>query len=154
MPKPPPSVEEIKIAILERARERQASIARGALNVPLRYTALPLTALLDLLSQWEYRRDSLGLAVPPPAWGLAARLGRLCKSLVSRSLRWLFIRQVEFNTAAIRHAQALAEVLAVVDKNQAEFLAGLTNLKLQVHALNGYFPQRLPADRMATAAVP
>ena len=134
MPKPPPSVEEIKIAILERARERQASIARGALNVPLRYTALPLTALLDLLSQWEYRRDSLGLAVPAPGPGLGARLNRFCKTLVCTSLRWLLMRQVEFNSAALRHAQVLAEFLAVVDRNQAECVAALTSLKLQVHA--------------------
>jgi|GEM_PF-6345575 len=137
MPGSAPAIEEIKDAILKRARARQAAIERGDYAVPLHYRPLPLPELFDLLGQWEYRRDALALAVPPPCSGLAARLGRLCKSLVSKSLRWLLIRQVEFNTAAIRHAQGLAEFLAVVDRNQAEFLAAFTSLKLQVHALAG-----------------
>jgi Methionine biosynthesis protein MetW len=137
MPGSAPAIEEIKDAILKRARARQAAIECGDYAVPLHYKPLPLPELLDLLGQWEYRRDSLALAVPPASPGLAARLGRLCKSLVAKSLRWLLIRQVEFNTAAIRHAQALAEFFAAVDRNQAEFLAAFNALKLQVHALAG-----------------
>src|SRR5438552_16385025 len=140
MPGSAPAIEEIKDAIVKRARARQAAIERGDYAVPLHYRPLPLPELLDLLGQWEYRRDALALAVPPPSPALAARLGRLCKLLVAQSLRWLLIRQVEFNTAAIRHAQALAELLAAVDRNQTEFLAAFTSLKLQVHAL---------ADRVA-----
>jgi hypothetical protein len=137
MPGSAPAIQEMKDIILKRARARQAAIESGDYAVPLHYKPLPLPELLDLLGQWEYRRDALALAVPPPRSGLAAWLGRLCKSLISKSLRWLLIRQVEFNTAAIRHAQALAEFLAVVDRNQAEFLAAFTSLKLQVHALAG-----------------
>jgi SAM-dependent methyltransferase len=137
MPGSAPSIEEIKDIILERARARQVAIERGNYAVPLLYRPLPLPELLDLLGQWEYRRDALALAVPPSSPGLAGRLGRLCKSLVAKSFRWLLIRQVEFNTAAIRHAQALAEFLAAVDRNQVEFLAAFNALKLRVHALAG-----------------
>ena len=135
MPTSTLSIAEIKEQILQQARARQSRIERGGYDVPLRYAPLPLAELLDYLGQWEYRRDSLTLAVPPASPGLGARLSRLCKSLVCKSLRWLLIRQVEFNTAALRHGRALAEVLAVVDKNQAELLAAMTNLKMEVHTL-------------------
>jgi SAM-dependent methyltransferase len=160
MPTSTLSIAEIKEQILQQARARQTRIERGAYDVPLRYAPLPLAELLDYLGQWEYRRDSLALAVPPASPGLGARLSRLCKSLVSKSLRWLLIRQVEFNTAALRHGRVLAEVLAVVDKNQAELLAAMTNLKMEVHTLaqraaqlegslpnpNGAAPQLAPED--------
>jgi hypothetical protein len=73
--------------------------------------------------------------VPPPDPGLGAWLGRFCKNLICKSLRWLMIRQVEFNSAAVRHAQVSAGFLAEVDKNQAEVVAALTNFALQFHAL-------------------
>jgi hypothetical protein len=132
MPDSTLTIREIRDRIVRTAHERRESIERGEYDVPLRGSPLPLGEMLDLLSQWEYRRDSLALAVPPPAAGLGARLSRFCKNLVCKSLRWLLIRQVECNAAAIRHGQAVAELLALVDRNQTEFMAALTNLKLQI----------------------
>jgi SAM-dependent methyltransferase len=136
MPVAAPTVGEMQDDILHQARARQASIERGDYEVPLAYAPLPLTELLDFLSQWEYRRDALALAVPPPGPGLGDRCSRFCKNLICKMLRWLLIRQVECNTAAIRHARVSAQVAAVTDRNLAELVAAMTHLKLQVHALS------------------
>ena len=100
-----PTIHDIKEEVLHRARERQASLSRGAYDVPLRYSPAQLTGLLDLLSQLEYRCDFLSLAVPPPHPAISERIKRFFKILVCKSLRWLMIRQVEFNAVALQQAR-------------------------------------------------
>jgi hypothetical protein len=131
------TIQDIKQEILRRADERQALIERGEYDVPVYYAPLPLSELLDLLGQLEYRRDALGLAVPPPHPALGERLKRALKSAVCKILRWLFIRQVEYNSAAIEVLRQLSDLLGRSDRNQNEFAAALTVVKLQVHALAG-----------------
>src|SRR5207245_10940214 len=92
MPVAAPTVREIQDGILHQARARQASIERGEYEVPLAYAPLPLTALLDFLSQWEYRRDALALAVPPPVPCLAPRRPPLCPHLILPLVTWLLLR--------------------------------------------------------------
>jgi hypothetical protein len=148
------SIEDIKEEILARARERQALIERGEYDVPLNYVPLPLPELLDLLGQLEYRRDALSLAVPPPHPVLAERIKRAFKNAICNAFRWLLIRQVEYNSAAIELLREIAELLGCVDRNQNEFAAALTALKLQLHSQSRRLGQleRLPAP--ASAAVP
>jgi hypothetical protein len=129
------SIREIKDEVLRQVHERQAYLERGEYDVPLGDTPLPLARLLDLLGQWEYRRDFLDLAVPPPVPGLGARLKRFLKKTVTTSLRWLLIRQVEFNSAALEHARVLTETLTQADRHRSEVVAAVLALKLQVHAL-------------------
>ena len=135
--KQPPklSIREIKETILRRARERQTKIERGEHDVPLHYTPLPLAKLFDLLGQLEYRENSLSLAVPPAEPGLGNRIKRSFKGAVCKSLRWLLIRQVEYNQMAILHAREAGEVLATADRNLGEFLAALKSQRLQINAL-------------------
>ena len=45
MPDSTLTISEIKTEILQRVRERQASIERGEYEVPLRYTPLPWAAV-------------------------------------------------------------------------------------------------------------
>jgi hypothetical protein len=148
------TIQEIKQEILHRARARQALIERGEYDVPLHYTPLPLPQLLDLLGQLEYRRDFLSLAVPPPHPALGQRLGRGIKNAVCTLFRWLLIRQVEYNTAAITLLQQTCELLDRIDRNQNEFAAALTALKLQMHAQARRLGQleHLPAPAGAAAA--
>jgi hypothetical protein len=138
------TIREVKEDILQRARLRQETLERGAYDVPLHYSPLPLAELLDLLSQLEYRHNFLELAVPPPHPALHQRLKRFFKSLICKSFRWLMIRQVEFNTVALQQARAAAELMSAADQNHGEFMAALTALRLQVNAL----AQRL--DRLET----
>jgi hypothetical protein len=138
MPAPaikPFTIHEIKQDILRRARERQASIERGDYDVPIHYTPLPLATVLDLISQLDYRCDFLDLAVPPPGRSLLGRLKRFCKSSICKSLRWLLIRQVEFNLIAVEQARASAELVAGADRSLGEFMAALTAMKLQITTL-------------------
>ena len=74
--------------------------------------------------------------MPPPSPGLAARLTRWCKNVVCKSLRWLLIRQVEFNTVALDHAMESARQLASADQNIGELYAAVKAMKLQVHTLS------------------
>jgi hypothetical protein len=131
----PPAIQEMKEEIRRRALERQARIERGEYDVPIRYTPLPVLELLDLLAQLEYRVPSLDLAVPPwkPSW--PERLKRFLKKGVCTALRWLLIRQVEFNTIALQQGRESARLHALADQNLGEFKAALTALKLQMHAL-------------------
>ena len=129
------TIHEIKEDILQRARLRQASIERGAYDVPLRYSPLPLARLLDLLSQLEYRRNSLELAVPPPHRALRERLKRFFKNFICKCFRWLLIRQVEFNTVALEHAQEAARLLDLADQNHGDVTAAVTALRLQINSL-------------------
>jgi hypothetical protein len=133
----PFTIQEIKEDILRRARERQASIERGEYDVPIHYAPLPLADVWDRITQLEYRCDSLRLAVPPPSPSLGGKLKRFCKQMVCKSLRWLLIRQVEFNLIALEQTRAAAEVSALVDQDLAELMAGLTALKLQIRTLRG-----------------
>jgi Methionine biosynthesis protein MetW len=134
-----PSIKKIKQEILDRALDRHKKIERGECDVPIHYVPLPVATLYDLLGQLEYRSDSLSLAVPPPNPGWPARCKRKVKQLVASALRWLFIRQVEFNRVSLEHAREISEQLASADRNLAEFIASFGALKLQVHT----FAERL-----------
>jgi hypothetical protein len=129
------TIRAIKDDIRRRAAERQARIARGEHDVPIHYEPLPLASLLDVLSQLEYRRDFLDLAVPPPGCSLREKFKRFFKKTLCTSLRWLLIRQVEFNTIALRHAHAEVDLVTKADQNLGELLAALTAMKLQLHTL-------------------
>ena len=166
MPKPksrrkPPAprplfIAQLKEEIRRRAQERQARIERGELDLPIHYAPLPTEELFDLLSQLEYRVPSLDLAVPPPEPGLAARLKRSCKALVCKALRWLLIRQVEFNTAALRQGYETARLLGLADRNVGELMAAQTALKLQVRTLAGRLArleQRTTGEEQAASEV-
>jgi hypothetical protein len=130
-----PSIKKIKEEILERARERHAKVERGECDVPIHYVPLPVATLYDLLGQLEYRCDSLALAVPPLRPGLGNRLKRQIKQMVGKALRWILIRQVEFNTVAVELAREASEQLASSDRNLGELIASVGALKLQVHTL-------------------
>jgi hypothetical protein len=154
MPTPPAApltIHTIKEEIRRRATERQARIARGEHDVPIHYAPLPMARLLDVLSQLEYRRDFLSLAVPPPSPSLSERCKRFFKQAVCTSLRWLLIRQVEFNTMALKHEHTAAELFSRTDQNQAEFMAALSALKLQIQTLTQRLV-RLEADRTKSVA--
>jgi hypothetical protein len=131
-----PSIKKIKQEIIERALERQQKIERGECDVPIRYVPLPVATLYDLLSRLEYRADSLSLAIPPAKTGLGQRFKRLLKKWVCTALRWLLIRQVEFNVIALEHAREISQQLAAADRNLAEFMASVGALKLRVNALD------------------
>src|SRR5262249_41222305 len=131
-----PSIRKIKQEILRRAFERDEKIERGECDVPMHYVPLPVAALYDLLGQLEYRCDSLSLAVPPMKPGFGQRSKRWLKHVLCKSLRWLFIRQVEFNTVAVEFSREMSEQLASADRNFGEFVASVSALKLQVHGLS------------------
>jgi hypothetical protein len=131
------SIREIKEEIRRRAEARQAQIERGEYEVPLHYDPLSTTELYDLLGQVEYRRDFLELAVPPPEPSWKARISRAAKKLVCTCLRWLLIRQVEYNTRALEYARESSRILSLTDKNVGELVAAVSTLKLQMNALAG-----------------
>jgi len=131
-----PSIKKIKQVIIERARQRHEKIERGECDVPIRYVPLPVANLYDLLSRLEYRADSLSLAIPPAQPGFGGRCKRLLKKWVCTALRWMMIRQVEFNVIALEHAREMSQQLAAADRNLAEFMASVGALKLRVHALD------------------
>src|SRR5262249_3162759 len=130
------TIQDIKEAILQRTRQRQAGLERGAYDVPLHFRPVPLAALLDQLSQLEYRCNFLDLAVPPPHPAFRERIKRFFKGLGCKGLRWLLIRQVEFNGVALEPARTAATLAALADKNHGDLLAALTALRLQVHDLD------------------
>lgn len=130
------TISEFQQAILQQAQMRQAALQCGELDVPIHYSPLPLTALLDLLAQLDYRQDALALAVPPRDRSVTGYVKRSLKKLVASALRWAFIRQVEFNRVAFKHARETDDLLIRADRNHAEFAAALTALKLQVHTMN------------------
>jgi len=131
-----PSIKKIKREILDRALDRHRKIQRGECDVPIHYVPLPVATLYDLLAQLEFRANSLSLAVPPPCAGLVARCKRQVKQLVCKLLRWILMRQVEFNQVSLEHAREISEQLASADRNLGEFIASFAALKLQAHNLS------------------
>jgi hypothetical protein len=131
----PFTIHEIKEEILWRARQRQASIERGEYDVPLHFVPLPLHRVVDQITPLDERYDFLHLAVPPANRSLLGRIKRVFKSLLCTGLRWLLIRQVEFNLLAVEQARASAEVLGEADRNLSELVATVQALQLQMHAL-------------------
>ena len=130
------SIREIRDDIERRALERQSKIQRGEIDVPIHYFPVSVTTLYDRLSQLDYRTDFLSLAVPPRERSLLGRCKVGLKALVCRCLRWLLIRQVEFNTVALDHAMESARQLASADQNIGELYAAVKAMKLQVHTLS------------------
>lgn len=127
---------DIKDLIRQRARERQRKLQRGEIEIPLQYPPLRLTTLKDLVGQLEYRTDFLSLAVLPEAGSsLLGRLKQRLKSMFRLGLRWLLIRQVEFNTVVRKHAAETHRQLDLLDQHGAQVHAVLSALKLQIHTL-------------------
>jgi hypothetical protein len=129
------TIRELKEEIRKKAEIRQAQIERGEYDIPLRYSPLSTSELFDLLGQVEYRRDFLELAVPPPEPSLVAKIKRAGKKFVATALRWLMIRQVEFNTLSLEHARESSRIHALADKNVGELFAAVAALRLQMNAL-------------------
>ncbi len=135
MPGSPRSLAAMRSEIEHRAQLQHEFLRRGCYDVPIRHEPLPLARLLDLLGQLEYRVDALGLAVPPPGGSLPARIARWFKGLVCRALRWLLIRQVEFNGLAAEQARTTTELLGLADQNMGEILGSLQALKLRLTSI-------------------
>jgi hypothetical protein len=143
------SIREIRNDIERRALERQAKIQRGEIDVPIHYFPVSVTTLYDRLAQLDYRTDFLSLAVPPAEPSLLGRFTVAIKALVCRCLRWLLIRQVEFNTVALDHAMESARQLASADQNISELYAAVKAMKLQLHTLSQRLAQ-LEGERGAS----
>jgi hypothetical protein len=146
--RPPLTIDALKADIERRALERQARLERGEFEVPIHYLPMPVTTLFDLVRQLDYRWDFLKLAVPPAYPSLLGRLKALAKKLVRRASRWVLMRQVEFNHAALFYAAESARQLALTDKNLGELCAAFNALKLRLHALTQRVTE-LEAERAA-----
>jgi SAM-dependent methyltransferase len=107
-PLPPPTIQDIKRAIQRR--------------VPLQHAPLPVESLFRHETELAYRQDFLQLAVPPAGPSFLARLKTGVKRLLRLCLRWVLIRQVEFNGVLVDHLRDMARLFTVVDRSMAELV--------------------------------
>ncbi len=118
---PPPTIREIKRAIQRR--------------VPVHYSPLPVDALFRHETELAYRQDFLELSVPPPGPSFKERLKAFVKRVFRSSLRWVLIRQVEFNGVLLEHIRESSRLFTLLDRNLAELAARVTTLQTQVDTL-------------------
>jgi 2-polyprenyl-3-methyl-5-hydroxy-6-metoxy-1,4-benzoquinol methylase len=101
-------------------------------RVPLPYGPLPLEALHRHESELAYRQDFLDLAAPLPGPGIKERVKAFAKRVGRLALRWVLIRQVEFNQVLLQHVRESTRLLELLDSNMAELFATVAALKRQV----------------------
>jgi hypothetical protein len=145
------SIRDIKADISRKALERQAAILRGEVDVPVTYAPLPVGELFELIDRIDYRQDFLNLAVPPARGSAVDRCKSFLKGMACAALRWVLIRQVEFNELVFQHARETTRQMVSADKNVADLSAALNVMKLQVQTL----ARRLAElEKPATPALP
>jgi O-antigen chain-terminating methyltransferase len=103
----------------------------------LHYSPLPIEQLFRFETELAYRQDFLALAVPPAAPTFRERTKALFKKLFRLGLRWVLIRQVEFNQALLRHVRESARLFTLLDRSMGELVGKLAEMQNQVENLNG-----------------
>jgi hypothetical protein len=147
------NIRDIKADISRRALERQAAILRGEVDVPITYAPLPVSKLFELIEQIDYRQDFLNLAVPPAQGSILNGCKSFLKVMARAALRWVLIRQVEFNALVFQHARETTQQLVSADKNVADLSAALHVTKLQVQTLTRRLAElEKPATPVLSAA--
>jgi 2-polyprenyl-3-methyl-5-hydroxy-6-metoxy-1,4-benzoquinol methylase len=119
----PLTVQEIKRQIQRR--------------VPPHYQPLPVDTLFRFESELAYRQDFLQLAVPPAGPSLRERLKHFFKKTFRLALRWVLIRQVEFNAVLLEHVRESSQLLTLVDRNLNELFAQVATVQRQLDAQAG-----------------
>ena len=117
-------------------------------RVPPRYTPPPADDLLRREEKLAARQDVLVLATRQDFPGARARLRSVCKRLLARPLRWLLMRQVEFNSSVVEHARTAGRLWHAADANVTELHAAAAALQRDVDRLE---TARLEADRRLAA---
>jgi SAM-dependent methyltransferase len=117
-------------------------------RVPPPYAPLPADDLLEGENELAGRHDVLALATLPDGPGPRGRMRTACKRALARGLRWLLMRQVEFNAAVVGRVRAATRLWHAVDGNIAELHAATTALQREVDRLE---TARLEADRRLAA---
>lgn len=106
-------------------------------RVPLHYLPLPVDTLFRHESELAYRQDFLQLAVPPAGPSLKERLKHFFKKSFRLALRWVLIRQVEFNAVLLEHIRESSQLLTLLDRNINELFAQIASVQRQLDAQAG-----------------
>src|SRR5437660_743668 len=91
-------------------RDLKRSIQR---RVPLHHVPLPVEDLFRHETELAYRRDFLDLAVPPAGPTFRDRAKTFVKRLLRTTLRWVLIRQVEFNGVLLEQVRESARLFTL-----------------------------------------
>lgn len=116
------TIDQIKQEIRRRARHD--------------YAPLPYEALFRHEAQLAYRHDILKLAVVPPSNSWKDRIRVFCKKVFALGLRWILMRQVEFNRVAVDHFREFSEALTLLDERLSETTMRLSALRRRVQAMD------------------
>jgi len=120
-------------AVLDGAAEQVPTIAdiKRAIRqrVQLPQTPLTLDPLFRHETELAYRQDFLHLAVQPAGKSLRKRIKTLAKKAMGAALRWLLMRQVEFNAVLVERLRESSQALSTVDQNIQELYSAWTALK-------------------------
>jgi SAM-dependent methyltransferase len=122
-PLPASNIRDIKRAIQRR--------------VPFHHAPLPVDGLFRHETELAYRQDFLELAVPPAGPSFRDRVRTFVKRLFRTTLRWVLIRQVEFNGVLLEHLRESARLFTLLDRSMSEVVARVMTLQNQVETLNG-----------------
>ncbi|MCS6851638.1 MAG: methyltransferase domain-containing protein [Gemmataceae bacterium] len=103
-------------------------------RVPLGYAPLHFDTLYRHESELSYRQDVLELAVLPagPSW--LGRLKTWAKRVLRLGLRWVLMRQVEFNGVVVEQVRETAQLLSQLDQNLGELYDTVRRLERAVEA--------------------
>lgn len=106
-------------------------------RVKLPKEALSLDVLFGHETELAYRQDFLGLAMQPAGRSLRERLKTAVKRMMRSALRWILMRQVEFNAVLVEYLQESSQALSTLDQNIGELYAAWTAVQQQSDRLAG-----------------
>jgi O-antigen chain-terminating methyltransferase len=104
-------------------------------RVPLFTTPMPVDELYRLETEMAFRQDVLQTAALPAGRGWRERLKAACKGFFCRLVRWLWMRQVEFNSVVVEYGRETARWNSLLEQNLQEVAGVLANLQRQTAEL-------------------
>ncbi len=103
-------------------------------HVQLPQMPLALDPLFRQETELAYRQDFLRLAVQPGRRSLKERLKTGLKRMMRATLRWVLVRQVEFNALLVDRLRESSWALSILDQNIQELYSAWTAVKNQTEA--------------------